>query len=180
MHADAAIEAQEIFHRGRVVDAAGRDFINADIDVVIDHLSRGFVFKNAIRAGVVIFVLLGNLVIARRSIVSFLTGGNARDADEFSTFVEKGFLLAAIDFDHGGSGDIVAIPVGYVIRNGWCGTCAVGRILQRPQTREIIAARIRCLLVLKAGIEEQGNDEEEKSLHGDFGNTLALVRKLVK
>lgn len=99
VHADAAIKAHEVPHRGSDEFAAGWDFIHTGIGVVVDDLSGDFVLDDAVEVGPMVFVLLGDLIRAGRGIVALLAGGDARDSDKFGVLVEKCLLLTEVDGD---------------------------------------------------------------------------------
>lgn len=117
MHADSAVEAHEIRHRGVVFHLTRFDLIHAEVRVVIDHLASSLVLDHAVKRGFVILAFLGDLEVACVRPGALFSGGDFGNSDEDSAFVETGFLLSAVDLDQGGAAHIVAVPVGNVVRD---------------------------------------------------------------
>lgn len=91
-----------------------------------------------------ILVFLADFVSSRRSAGIFFSRGNSGDTDQFVAFIKIGFLVAAVDFDDGGSLCIVTFPVRDIIGNGrsWsAGTTGGGSMNRATDTGEVIRSR---------------------------------------
>lgn len=94
-------------------------------------------------------------------------------------FVEIGFLLAAVDLDERSAGDAIAIPVGNVVRYGWCRVLRVagsGAADRAANSSHVVGTRRRHI---ETGGERQGNAQQNEIFHV-YEVILALFRLEIK
>ena len=162
-----------IFHLSR------KNFVDTEVRVVVDHLACGLVLDHAIERGFVILALLGDLVSSSRCTGVLFSRGNARYAHQRAGFVEIGFLLAAVDLDERSAGDAIAIPVGNVVRYGWCRVLRVagsGAADRAANSSHVVGTRRRHI---ETGGKRQGNAQQNEIFHV-YEVILALFRLEIK
>ena len=66
-----------------------------------------------------IFIFLRDFVFSWRGAGIFFSGGDFGNPYQFVAFVKECLLLGAHNFDDRGTFDVIAFPIGHIIRDSW-------------------------------------------------------------